>query len=78
MEIIIFKGKKWREKEDQWTRSHTFDQPKINISRLIEDIMGIIKNYHDKKWTLQFLDAVYNSIDSPSSDLQAESCSFEK
>jgi hypothetical protein len=26
--------------------------------------MGIIKNYHDKKWTLQFLDALYNSIDN--------------
>jgi hypothetical protein len=25
--------------------------------------MGIIKNYHNKKWTLQFLDALYNSID---------------
>jgi hypothetical protein len=25
--------------------------------------MGIIKTYHDKKWTLQFLDALYNSID---------------
>jgi hypothetical protein len=25
--------------------------------------MGIIKNYHDKKWTLQFLNALYNSID---------------
>jgi hypothetical protein len=25
--------------------------------------MGIIKIYHDKKWTLQFLDALYNSID---------------
>jgi hypothetical protein len=25
--------------------------------------MGIIKNYHDKKLTLQFLDALYNSID---------------
>jgi hypothetical protein len=25
--------------------------------------MGIIKKYHDKKWTLQFLDALYNSID---------------
>jgi hypothetical protein len=25
--------------------------------------MGIIKNYHDKKWILQFLDALYNSID---------------
>jgi hypothetical protein len=25
--------------------------------------MGIIKFYHDKKWTLQFLDALYNSID---------------
>jgi hypothetical protein len=25
--------------------------------------MNIIKNYHDKKWTLQFLDALYNSID---------------
>jgi hypothetical protein len=36
MEIIVFKGKKWREREDQWTRSHTFDQSKINISRLIE------------------------------------------
>jgi zinc-binding in reverse transcriptase len=26
--------------------------------------MGIIKNYHDKKWTLQFLDALYNSINT--------------
>jgi hypothetical protein len=26
--------------------------------------MGLIKNYHDKKWTFQFLDALYNSIDS--------------
>jgi hypothetical protein len=26
--------------------------------------MGIIKIYHDKKWILQFLDALYNSIDS--------------
>jgi hypothetical protein len=26
--------------------------------------MSIIKNYHDKKWTLQFLDALYNSIDN--------------
>jgi hypothetical protein len=25
--------------------------------------MGIIKNYHDKKWALQFLDVLYNSID---------------
>jgi hypothetical protein len=25
--------------------------------------MGIIKIYHDKKWTLQFLDVLYNSID---------------
>jgi hypothetical protein len=25
--------------------------------------MGIIKNYHDKKWTIQFLDVLYNSID---------------
>jgi hypothetical protein len=25
--------------------------------------MGIIKNYHDKKWTLQFLDVLYNIID---------------
>jgi hypothetical protein len=25
--------------------------------------MGIINIYHDKKWTLQFLDALYNSID---------------
>jgi hypothetical protein len=25
--------------------------------------MGIIKNYHDKKWTLQFLNDLYNSID---------------
>jgi hypothetical protein len=25
--------------------------------------MGIIKNYHDKKWTLQLLDVLYNSID---------------
>jgi hypothetical protein len=29
-------GKKWRERGDQWTRSQTFDQPKINIIRLIE------------------------------------------
>jgi hypothetical protein len=29
-------GKKWREKGDQWTQSHTFDQPKMNIIRLIE------------------------------------------
>jgi hypothetical protein len=28
--------KKWREREDQWTRLYTFDQPKINIIRLIE------------------------------------------
>jgi hypothetical protein len=27
--------------------------------------MSIIKNYHDKKWTLQFLDALYISIDMP-------------
>jgi hypothetical protein len=26
--------------------------------------MSIIKIYHGKKWTLQFLDALYNSIDS--------------
>jgi hypothetical protein len=26
--------------------------------------MDIIKNYNDKKWTLQYLDALYNSIDS--------------
>jgi hypothetical protein len=25
--------------------------------------MGIIKNYYDKKWTLQLLDVLYNSID---------------
>jgi hypothetical protein len=25
--------------------------------------MGIIKKYHDKKWTFQFLAALYNSID---------------
>jgi hypothetical protein len=36
MEIIVFKEKKWRERGDQWTRSHTFDQSKININRLIE------------------------------------------
>jgi hypothetical protein len=36
MEIIVYKGKKWRERGDQWTRLHTFDQPKINIIRLIE------------------------------------------
>jgi hypothetical protein len=28
--------KKWREKRDQLIRLHTFDQPKINIIRLIE------------------------------------------
>jgi hypothetical protein len=32
--------------------------------------MGIIKNYHDKKWTLQFLDALYNSIDNTNLQLQ--------
>jgi hypothetical protein len=36
MEIIVYKGKKWRERGDQWTRSHTFNQPTINIIRLIE------------------------------------------
>jgi hypothetical protein len=36
MEIIVYKGKKWREKSDQWTRSHTFDKPTINIIRLIK------------------------------------------
>jgi hypothetical protein len=25
--------------------------------------MSIIKKYYDKKWTLQFLNALYNSID---------------
>jgi hypothetical protein len=29
----------------------------------LRDKMGIIKNYHDKKWTLQFLNDLYNSID---------------
>jgi hypothetical protein len=29
--------------------------------------MDIIKNYHDKKWTLQLLDVLYNSIDMQSS-----------
>jgi hypothetical protein len=28
MEIIVFKGKKWREIGDQWTQSHIFDQQK--------------------------------------------------
>jgi hypothetical protein len=36
MEIIVYKGKKWREIVNQWTRSHTFDQTKINIIHLIE------------------------------------------
>jgi hypothetical protein len=36
MEIILYKGKKWRERDDQWTRPHTFDQQKINIIRLIK------------------------------------------
>jgi hypothetical protein len=36
MEIIVYIGKKWRERGDQWTQSHAFDQPKINIIRLIE------------------------------------------
>jgi hypothetical protein len=36
MEIIVYMGKKWREKGDQWMRSHTFDQSKINIIHLIE------------------------------------------
>jgi hypothetical protein len=34
--------------------------------------MGIIKNYHDKKWTLQFLDALYNSIDIDSIDIDID------
>jgi hypothetical protein len=29
----------------------------------LRDKISIIKNYHDKKWTLQFLDALYNNID---------------
>jgi hypothetical protein len=29
----------------------------------LRDKMNIIKNYHDKKWILQFLDNLYNSID---------------
>jgi hypothetical protein len=36
MEIIVYMGKKWRERVDQWTLSHTFNQPKINIIHLIE------------------------------------------
>jgi hypothetical protein len=36
MEIILYMGKKWRERGDQWTQSHTFDQLKINIIHLIE------------------------------------------
>jgi hypothetical protein len=36
MKIIVYKGNKWRERGDEWTRSHTFDQLKINIIRLIE------------------------------------------
>jgi hypothetical protein len=32
--------------------------------------MGIIKIYRDKKWTLQFLDALYNSIDKQLTFLQ--------
>jgi hypothetical protein len=36
MKIILYMGKKWRERGDQWTQSHTFDQLKINIIRLIE------------------------------------------
>jgi hypothetical protein len=39
--------------------------------------MGIIKNYHDKKWTLQFLDALYNSIDIDI-DNEAISCLNER
>jgi hypothetical protein len=26
--------------------------------------MDIIKKYHDKKWTIQFLDALYKNIDN--------------
>jgi hypothetical protein len=33
--------------------------------------MGIIKKYHDKKRTLQFLTALYNSIDIDISMVQA-------
>jgi hypothetical protein len=29
-------GKKWKERMDQWTQLHTFDQPKIDIICLIE------------------------------------------
>jgi hypothetical protein len=33
--------------------------------------MGIIKKYHDKKWTLQLLAALYNNIDIDISMVQA-------
>jgi hypothetical protein len=36
--------------------------------------MGIIKNYYDKKWTLQFLDALYNSIDISQRKLGNKHC----
>jgi hypothetical protein len=36
MEIIVYMENKWRERGDQWTQLHTFDQPKINIIRLTE------------------------------------------
>jgi hypothetical protein len=29
----------------------------------LRDKISIIKKYHDKKWTFQFLNALYNSID---------------
>jgi hypothetical protein len=38
--------------------------------------MGIIKNYHDKKWTIQLLDALYNSIDIDIEQVAFPLCSF--
>jgi hypothetical protein len=59
----IIDGQKWRERGDQWMRLHTFDQSKIDIIHLIEGENKYNKKNHDKKWTLQFLTALYNSID---------------
>jgi hypothetical protein len=39
--------------------------------------MSIIKNYHDKKWTFQFLNVLYNSIDYMTAHLHiAEVCAI--
>jgi hypothetical protein len=40
--------------------------------------MGIIKKYHDKKWILQFLGALYNSIDCENVCISADTQTHQK